>query len=288
MKKKTINKIRAQSGHSGSSPTSKDSRNCLLLQPLLDTNAAQMASLQAALKRAIETVYQLEDNELAAEPLPDSDNRQQLLFYEASEGGGWCTESSGRGFERRCNKLRAQHSNSATLMLRASISGKRRAQAKDCEAACYDCLLSYGNQREHDILDRKTIDNWLLRLSRAEVIAGTGYDSRDDHLAKLLQQCDSELERKWLQSLSIAGLRLPDAAQTHVEACRTRPDFVYSGGDGIAAIYIDGSHHDYPDRQTRDRGSDGMHGRSWLHGHPLWLSRRLGRNFQRLQLHLRG
>ena len=46
-----------------------------------------MASLQAALKRAIEREYQLEDNELAAEPLPDVDNRQQLLFYEAAEGG---------------------------------------------------------------------------------------------------------------------------------------------------------------------------------------------------------
>ena len=233
-------------------PYVEDSRNCLLLQPLLDTNAAQMASLQAALKRAIETVYQLEDNELAAEPLPDSDNRQQLLFYEASEGGAGVLNHLVEDRAALQNVARAAlelcHFDAEGVDL-----GRAEGASEDCEAACYDCLLSYGNQREHDILDRKTIDNWLLRLSRAEVIAGTGYDSRDDHLAKLLQQCDSELERKWLQSLSVAGLRLPDAAQAYVEACRTRPDFVYSGGDGIAAIYIDGSHHDYPDRKTRDR-----------------------------------
>jgi hypothetical protein len=37
-----------------------------------------MASLQAALKRAIQVHFQLEDTELAAEPLPDSTNRRRL------------------------------------------------------------------------------------------------------------------------------------------------------------------------------------------------------------------
>ena len=46
-----------------------------------------MASLQAALKNAIQVTYQLEDNELAAEPLPNRDERKLLLLYEAAEGG---------------------------------------------------------------------------------------------------------------------------------------------------------------------------------------------------------
>ncbi|MEZ4522476.1 MAG: DUF1998 domain-containing protein [Thermomicrobiales bacterium] len=47
----------------------------------------RMASLQSALKSAIQRVYQLEDNELAAEPMPDDENWSSLLIYEASEGG---------------------------------------------------------------------------------------------------------------------------------------------------------------------------------------------------------
>ena len=42
---------------------------------------------QAALKRAIQAEFQLEDQELAAEPLPTADARNVLLFFEAAEGG---------------------------------------------------------------------------------------------------------------------------------------------------------------------------------------------------------
>ena len=41
-------------------------------------------------KRALETVFQLENSELAVEPLPDSNNRHLLLFYEAAAGQGCC------------------------------------------------------------------------------------------------------------------------------------------------------------------------------------------------------
>ena len=40
-----------------------------------------------ALKSAIQVQFQLEDNELAAEPLPSPDVPRLILFYEASEGG---------------------------------------------------------------------------------------------------------------------------------------------------------------------------------------------------------
>ena len=46
-----------------------------------------MASLEWALASAIQAEYQLEDGELAAEPLPDVDERVGVHLYEAAEGG---------------------------------------------------------------------------------------------------------------------------------------------------------------------------------------------------------
>jgi len=68
-------------------PYVEDRRNCLVFQPADPLDQKEMASLQAALKNAIQVHYQLEDNELAAEPLPEFDQRRQILFYEAAEGG---------------------------------------------------------------------------------------------------------------------------------------------------------------------------------------------------------
>ena len=80
-----------------------------------------------------------------------------------------------------------------------------------------------------------------------------GAGSPDDRLTQLLAQCESDLERKWLEHIAAAALRLPDRAQHYIAACETRPDFFYERNGVFAAIYIDGPHHDYPERQARDR-----------------------------------
>src|SRR5207237_5165825 len=68
-------------------PYVEDRKNALLFEFTEPQDKATLASCQAALKRAIGAVYELEDNELAAEPLPTPDNRRTILFYEAAEGG---------------------------------------------------------------------------------------------------------------------------------------------------------------------------------------------------------
>ncbi len=234
-------------------PYVEDNRNCLLFEPLDRWSIEQMASLQAALKRALETIFQLEDNELAAEPLPDENNRQLLLFYEAAEGGA--------GVLRRLVDDPATLSHIAREALRIchfdpnTGEDLRRAvrASEDCEAACYDCLLSYGNQREHAILDRQTIRDVLMTLADAQVSASPAAESRNTRLQHLLSLCESELERNWLQTLYKHGLRLPDAAQAYLKDCQTRPDFLYNSSGVYAAIYIDGAHHDSPQQQQRDR-----------------------------------
>src|SRR4029450_8578058 len=73
-------------------PFVEDTRNCLLVErdglPADQRQrTALMASLQAALKTAIQATFQLEDSELPPHPPPASDDRRHLLFYEAAEGG---------------------------------------------------------------------------------------------------------------------------------------------------------------------------------------------------------
>ena len=68
-------------------PYVMDTKNALVIRLEPARSAAEMASLQAALKEAIQQHFQLEPRELACEPMPAPADRTELLFYEASEGG---------------------------------------------------------------------------------------------------------------------------------------------------------------------------------------------------------
>jgi len=233
-------------------PYVEDTRNCLMIEPVAPLALAeeQMASLQAALKNAIQVQYQLEDNELAAEPLPTVYDRRLLLFYESAEGGAGVLRRMLED-EQAFGKVAA----TALELCHYTIDGidqRRAPRAKeDCEAACYDCLMSYFNQREHRLLDRNLIRRELLQLANAIVEESPTFVPRTTHLEQLLQQCDSELERWWLRYLDEHGHRLPSHAQFLIEAAQTRPDFLYR--EEQVAIYIDGPIHDFPERQQRDR-----------------------------------
>jgi hypothetical protein len=122
---------------------------------------------------------------------------------------------------------------------------------EDCEAACYDCLLSYSNQLQHPILDRKAIKDFLLDFQSATVVISPAAKPRATHLAELKRLCGSKLEEGWLDFLEANDCRLPSSAQGFIEAAMTRPDFFYDGHN--VAIYVDGPPHDHPERQQRDR-----------------------------------
>ena len=86
-----------------------------------------------------------------------------------------------------------------------------------CEKACYDCLLSYGNQFEHTSIDRHLIRDLLLRFARAETSVSASDLPRGEHAEKLLAACDTDLERDWLRTLVAGDFRLPDAVQPLLE-----------------------------------------------------------------------
>jgi hypothetical protein len=232
-------------------PFVEDRRNCLVLTPTERLDDKVITSLMPALKKAIQVIYQLEDNELAGEPLPSSDDRRHILLYESAEGGAGVVrrllDEPNAIAEIAREALRICHFDPDTG------EDKRRADGatEDCEAACYDCLMSYSNQREHPDLDRQLIRQLLLDLCQSKVTASPTTVSFVEHLETLKRICDSDLERAWLDYLAARGLKLPSAAQRIFEKCGTKPDFFYE--NHLTAIYVDGSPHDFADRQQRDR-----------------------------------
>jgi very-short-patch-repair endonuclease len=230
-------------------PYVEDHRNCLVFKPQAELPINVMASLQAALKSAIQIVYQLEDQELAAEALPSTAERKEILFYESAEGGAGVL----RQIIERPGAM-TQVAKAALELCHFAEDGTDLRHAprntEECEAACYDCLMNYGNQYDHDMLDRQAIRDILLELAGATVNASPVAQTRDDHLDDLLGKAESELERRWVRWLQARGLRLPSDAQKRIDKASTKPDFMYE--DRNAVVYVDGPPHDHPDRQHRD------------------------------------
>jgi very-short-patch-repair endonuclease len=232
-------------------PFVEDHKNSLLMEFAQHLAPEVMASLQAALKNAIQVEFELEENELAAEPLPSPDDRRVILFYEAAEGGA--------GVLRRLVEDPTGLSDVATRALDLchfdpeSGTDLRRAPGavEDCEAACYDCLMTYTNQRDHALLDRQAIRDLLLQLTKARISASPAPRSRTEQLERLKRQAGSALEKRWLDELETRNLRLPSRAQPLIEACNTRPDFLYD--DHLVAVYVDGPPHANPESKDRDQ-----------------------------------
>ena len=241
-------------------PYVEDRRNCLIIKPALpegideDDATAWMASFESAFKSAIREEFQLEDSELASEPLPSFERRDLILVYEASEGGA--------GVLRQLVEDHTALPRVARTALEichydpedGTDRGGPGDASEGCEAACYDCLMSYTNQQDHERLDRTLVKDWFIMLSHAEVEHAPGPEPKEDQLGKLLAACDSELERKWLRFLDERGYNLPSHAQYLVGEAGTKPDFAYA--DFPVAIYVDGPIHDYPDRAARDRAQE--------------------------------
>jgi len=226
-------------------PYVKDTKNALVMRFEPPRSAPEMAGLESAFKQAIQRLFQLEPRELLSEPMPSSQDRRWILFYEASEGGA--------------GVLRQLVEDPAILPLLA----KRALEichfdpetledlgANHCGRACYECLLEYVNQPDHKDLDRTLIRDQLASLSRSECRLAGGVGSRAERLAALRKRCDSKLEQRWLDLVDKLMLRVPSDAQFKIPGYFTQPDFFYR--EHNAAIYIDGPPHDGRDAIRED------------------------------------
>lgn len=225
----------------------RDTQNILLVyfeSPELRKNENMLASLQYALQRGIETTFQIEESELAVERIGTGEQRA-LLFWEAAEGGVGVLRRLVQERDLLAEIARAAiercHFNSDTL----------EDTKPDCARACYDCLLSYSNQRDHYRLDRHLALDRLTQLCSGTTQARNQGRSYEDQYRWLrgLTDSRSEIERTFLDRLYQTRRRLPDEAQKQLDDYYAMPDFFYAPN---VCVFCDGSVHDQPELRARD------------------------------------
>jgi hypothetical protein len=222
--------------------------NILLVQVPDDQNTGTdpfLSSLEYALARGIEAAFQIEDDELAIERIGEGSNRC-ILFWEDAEGG--------LGVLRRLADeptALARVARHALEILHFNPDTGEDLRSDTCSRACYDCLLSYYNQREHRLLDRHLVKDFLARLLGGVTRLGQGSHNYEQHYQWLRELTDSRsrLERDFLDRIYQSKRRLPDYAQRNLADAFSCPDFFYEPN---VCVFCDGSVHDEPQQQVLD------------------------------------
>jgi superfamily II DNA/RNA helicase len=229
----------------------QDTADSLYIQPLdnLKLNENQVISLSFALKRGIEQLFQVEENEIAISILGKSESRN-LLIYESAQGSlGILSQLINEPLKLKevfIEAYRAMHFDPDTRT--------ETEQGLKTEKASYLDLLSYYNQRYHEQLDRHDIKEALEFLIDCDVEVPQQGNDRDSHFKMLLEEYDknSATELVLLRYLFENGLSLPDKAQVNVKEFYINADFVYNHSHGPVLIFCDGTIHDKLDIKRDD------------------------------------
>lgn len=222
-------------------PAVQDRKNALLFRPVdKDLTKTTLATVQHALLRGIETVFQLEEGEILAEPMPLRDTRTSFLFYEATEGGAGVLTRLVTEPERLAEVARE-----ALAILHFDV--KTMPEMPDalvdapgtlCVAACYRCVMSYYNQPDHELLDRRDMNasSLLLRLAHARVMPGAARSSTNADDQDPATTSDAVVDA-WLkfargrdvtspdhEPLAVGGRHIPLVWRDHYVVALLEPD----------------------------------------------------------------
>lgn len=220
-----------------------DTADALYIEPIksLALTPVGVITLQYALKRAVENVFQVEPNELGAELMGD-ESQPNIFLYEAAEGSlGVLSQfiEDKKVFNR---------------VVEEAINICRYDDEEYEEEASYSDLLSYYNQRFHDRINRFEIKDALekLKICDVEIITNKTFGDYDEQYQQLLQGIDpsSSTELNFLNFLYNKGLRLPDATQRIVEGIYCQPDFFY---EPDVWVFCDGTPHDNSEVKKKDK-----------------------------------
>ena len=178
----------------------------------------------------------------------------RLLFYEAAEGGAGVLRRLVDEPDALAPRSPARRSSCCHFDpdTGEDLHGAPSTRPSDCEAACYDCLLTYGNQRDHQLpRPARVIADLLLRLATRH---GRGRPPAARPAPSSWRGSTRLATRTWsgafLDLLDDHGYRLPDDAQTARRAAATPGPTSSTTPTADVAVFVDGPLHDYPDIST--------------------------------------
>ena len=189
-------------------PIVRDRKNALLFRFSEPAAYAPetIATVQHALMRGIEVVFQLEEGEILGEPLPARDNRRAILAYEATEGGAGVLsrlvedpQALGKVAREALILMHFEKVDEAIAAGDAKLLVNRDGEA--CVRGCYRCLLSYFNQPDHELIDRTSDEakQMLIDLARGQVVLAAAPSQPSEGGG-------------WASAFKEAGLPPPDAS----------------------------------------------------------------------------
>jgi hypothetical protein len=215
-------------------PFVEDRRNVLVLRWAGRVGESEAVTLQYAVERGMEAVFQLEDSELTSQLLPDADERGRTMFVEAAEGGAGVL----RRLQGEPDQLAAVAVEALKIMHVDPGSGQDVDGA--CVRGCYRCLLSYSNQTVHEAIDRRLAIDRLMALTSGRVEPAEPPSPPAD--ADLDLGALSDRARALVDLVSSRNLRGPDDVGVRVVGYEARIDLVYRVDGLNTAIVVDGPH----------------------------------------------
>ena len=235
---------------SGIKPFVRVVKNIVLIQTSeSNANEAFLSTLAYALQRGIQLEYQVEENEIEVE-IVGSGKQTQILLCESSEGG----IGIGERLIDEPDSL-SKIARKALLVCHYDPETGRDQDgqgAVECVSACYECLMSYSNQRVHSLLDRREVKDCLFDLAKSKV-ERTVSETRDDQFERIhaIASQESGLEGDFIKYLYDNGYNLPDQAQYRPgEKVMAQADFYYE--KGRVCVFVDGPHHDGAEQTRKD------------------------------------
>lgn len=222
----------------------------LYIQPVsaLQLQKDGVVSLAFALKRSIQKIYQVEENELDVWIMGQTEHKN-ILIHESSEGSLGVLKDMINDVQ----KLRAIF-REAYLIL--GFDPDLHTDTKpDKPKASYEDLLSYYNQPYHEILDRHSVKTALEKLMDCEIDNQQGGRTLEEQYQYLQNTFDrnSATEKQFIDFLYENGFKLPDQAQVNIPDLYVSADFVYKTGENqYALVFCDGNVHDREDVKKED------------------------------------